>query len=49
MKSDRPKVRLPHDESTNSLQDSAAHYPDPREMPTLTVGNSPKIRADNFQ
>lgn len=49
MKYDRPKVHLPHGESTNSLQDSAANHPDPREIPTLTIGNSPEIRTDNFQ
>jgi hypothetical protein len=49
MKSDRPEVRLRHGDSTNSLQDSAANHPDPREIPTLTFGNSPEIRADNFQ
>ena len=49
MKSDRPKVRLPQGDSTNSLQESAANHPDPREISTLTFGNAPEIRADNFQ
>jgi hypothetical protein len=31
------------------LQYSAANHPDPRELPTLTFGNSPEIRADNVQ
>jgi hypothetical protein len=49
MKSDRPKFRLPHGDSTNTLQDSAANYPDPREIPTLIFGNSLEIHSDNGQ
>jgi hypothetical protein len=47
MMSDRPKVRLPHGDSTNLIQESEASNPGLRETLTLKFGNSPEIRADN--